>query len=246
MEGAGTYMLAVAQQDAAGNESPLSDALKLVVDLTAPAAPAVPSLDPGSDTGLSSSDGVTSDSTPTFKGSGAEALAAIQLFADGHKVGSTTADADGNWTITSDAITTEGIHLITATQTDLAGHDSQASEAFRLNLDFSAPELTSVPSSIASNGTFVLKFSDLIRIATSIGEVDLYNGANTLLKQIQPGDAEWVTETNGNLEYTVLKLAGLADGSYHLHFTFSSPVNLVGIAATGLLHDISFNVGTTF
>ncbi|MGZ5200364.1 MAG: Ig-like domain-containing protein [Telluria sp.] len=245
MEGAGTYMLAAAQQDIAGNESPLSDALKLVVDLAAPVALAVPSLDPDSDTGLSSSDGVTSDSTPTFKGSGAEAFATIQLFSDSHKVGDTTADADGNWTITSDAITTAGIHSITAMQTDRAGHDAPASAAFSLNLDFDAPALTSVPGSIASNGTFSLKFSDLIQIATSIGEVDLYKDANTLVTTIQPGDAAWVTETNGSAEYTVLKLAGLADGSYHLHFTFSSPVNLVGIAATGLLHDISFNVGTT-
>jgi hypothetical protein len=53
-----------------------------------------------------------------------------------------------------------------------------------------------------------------------------------------------VVESDGIHEYTVLKIAGLTDGSYHLDFLFSSPVNLVGIAATGLLaNDLDFTVG---
>ena len=63
-------------------------------------AGAAPDLSAGSDTGISSTDNVTNDTTPTFTGT-APAGITVQLRADGNVVGTTTAAGDGSWTITS-------------------------------------------------------------------------------------------------------------------------------------------------
>jgi hypothetical protein len=214
-------------------------------DTTPPVALAAPVLDADSDKGLSDSDGITDDNTPTFGGTGAEAFATIRLFSGSTQIGQTTAGADGKWTITSNPLTTEGLHWITAKQSDKAGNESPASPAFKLTLDGTAPTLGPYDSTVAHDGTFLLKFSDLIYIPGSVGEVAVYRN-DTLFTTVKPGDAQWVVETDGTYEYSVLKLAGLVDGAYRLHSEFSSPVNLTGIAATGLLqHDITFTVGGT-
>jgi hypothetical protein len=215
-------------------------------DTVAPVALAAPVLDVDSDNGLSDHDGITTDNTPTFGGSGAEAFASIHLFSGSERIGEATADADGKWTITSKPLTTEGIHWVTATQIDQAGNESPVSPAFKLTIDGSAPTLAPYSSTIPTDGTFLLTFSDLIYIAGSLGEVDLYRN-DTLFKTIKPGDAQWVVETDGTFEHTVLKLAGLPDGFYRLDFEYSSPVNLVGISAPYLLQtDITFEVGGTW
>lgn len=214
-------------------------------DTTPPVALAAPVLDVDSDKGLSDSDGITNDNTPTFGGAGAEAFATIRLFSGSTQVGQATAGADGKWTITSNPLTTEGLHWITAKQIDQAGNESPASPAFKLTLDGSAPALRPYNSTVAHEGTFELKFTDLIYIPGSVGEVAVYRN-DTLFSTIKPGDPQWVVETDGIYEYSVLKLVGLVDGAYRLHTEFSSPVNMTGIASTGLLqNDITFTVGGT-
>lgn len=240
--------LPATMRDMAGNalgEYSIALHTAAAADTTPPVALAAPVLDADSDKGASNSDGITNDNTPTFGGTGAEAFATIRLFSGSVQIGETTAGADGKWTITADPLTTEGIHLITAKQVDQAGNVSPASPAFKLTLDSSAPTLAPVSSTIAHDGTFFLKFSDLIQLAGSVGDVAVYKDG-TLLQTVRPSDANWMVETDGTYEYSVLKLAGLADGAYRLHFEFSSPVNMIGIASTGLLqNDINFSVGVT-
>ena len=59
-----------------------------------------------SDSGASSTDNLTNDTTPTVTGSGAEAGATVTLFdTNGTTVlGTATADGSGNWSITSSAL----------------------------------------------------------------------------------------------------------------------------------------------
>ena len=79
-------------------------------------APSTPDLTAHSDTGASNSDNLTSDTTPSFSGT-AEAGSTVELFADGVSLGSTTADANGDWTFTvadSNALAV-GSFAITAT-----------------------------------------------------------------------------------------------------------------------------------
>jgi len=62
----GTYVYKLSAVDAAGNESALSPGLSVTIDTAAPAAPAAPDLQAASDTGVSSTDNITNDATPTF------------------------------------------------------------------------------------------------------------------------------------------------------------------------------------
>ncbi len=104
-----------------------------ITTATAPAAPSTPDMTAGTDLGVSNSDNITSDATPTFIGT-AEANSTVTLISsvDG-TVGSASADGSGNWTITASALTA-GAHNITATATDTAGNTGAASSALAITI----------------------------------------------------------------------------------------------------------------
>ena len=62
----GTFDYTVTSVDAAGNESAPSPPLRVTIDTEAPAAPAAPDLQAESDLGISPTDNLTNDATPTF------------------------------------------------------------------------------------------------------------------------------------------------------------------------------------
>src|SRR3712207_1602340 len=68
------------------------------VDTAAPGAPSVPQLDEASDSGAKG-DYITSDTTPTLVGT-AEANAKVKILSGNTQVGSATADANGNYSLT--------------------------------------------------------------------------------------------------------------------------------------------------
>ena len=97
-------------------------------------APSAPDLVAASDSGNSSTDNNTNVNTPTVTGNGAEAGATVRLYdSDGTTVlGTATADASGNWSITSSALT-NGVHNLTVKQTDIAGNSSSASSGLSVS-----------------------------------------------------------------------------------------------------------------
>jgi Ca2+-binding RTX toxin-like protein len=106
-------------------------------------APTGLTLTAGSDSGASSTDGVTNDDTPTVTGT-AEAGVTVTLYdTDGVTVlGSDVADGAGDWEITALALS-EGVHSLTAKATD--GPDvSSASTALAVTIDSTAPTATIV------------------------------------------------------------------------------------------------------
>ncbi|WP_230949076.1 Ig-like domain-containing protein, partial [Burkholderia diffusa] len=95
---AGT-VIGVTATDAAGNTGP--SASVTVADLTAPAAPIIVSVtdDAGAIVGALASGGSTDDATPTLSGT-AEAGSTVSVYDGTTLLGTTTADASGNWTFT--------------------------------------------------------------------------------------------------------------------------------------------------
>ena len=155
----GGHKLTATQFDLAGNASAISAALSITVD-TAAAAPSAPDLVAASDsfgpTGTNT-DNITNNSTPTVSGSGAEAGATVTLYdSDGTTVlGTAVADVLGKWTITS-SLLSDGVHILTATQTDIAGNTSAISAALFVKVDTvaaapSAPDLIAASDSGTSN-----------------------------------------------------------------------------------------------
>ena len=91
------------------------------------------------DLGVSSTDNITSDTTPTFTGT-AEAGTTVTILVDGVARGTATATG-GTYSITTTALTA-GTHLVTATATDAAGNLSVASAALSVTVDNVRPTVT--------------------------------------------------------------------------------------------------------
>jgi hypothetical protein len=145
----GTHNITATAKDTTGNVSPASGPLTVVIDTTAPIAPSTPDLTASSDTGISNTDDITSNRTPTFTGT-AEAGSTVTLYSGTANVGSGVADANGNWSITTTSALGNGIRSITAKATDAAGNVGPASAALSVTID-STPPAVGRPDLVAAS-----------------------------------------------------------------------------------------------
>jgi|GEM_PF-280339 len=137
--GAGTHAITERSEDVAGNDGAASAALNIVVDTTAPAAPgtlATPDLIASSDTGASSTDNNTTDTTPTFVGTNTSGSTLHSLVANGTTVGTFTSEAGGTFSVTASTLAL-GSYSIGIQELDAAGNASSTSPA--LGIIVSAP-----------------------------------------------------------------------------------------------------------
>jgi hypothetical protein len=139
--------------DFAGNEGPLTGNLTIVGDDGAPpdAPTAAPTLKGTSDSGFSSTDGVTSATTPTIivslAGTNAVEGDVVKLFANGTATGSTltltAAQAAGTDPVEIPTGTlSTGVNAITARLMDKAGNETAASPELPITVDTVAPVAT--------------------------------------------------------------------------------------------------------
>ncbi|WP_210403277.1 Ig-like domain-containing protein, partial [Salinicola sp. MH3R3-1] len=124
--------------DPTGQESDSSQPFAVVIDTTPPATPTIDSATDDVDPGGMLDDGDnTNDATPILTGT-AEANAVVTILAGGTQIGTVTADDNGDWTFTPDALPDGNVDF-TATATDAAGNVSPASPSFMLSVDTAAP-----------------------------------------------------------------------------------------------------------
>ncbi len=201
--GDGVHSFTATATDTAGNVSAASSALAVTID-TAVSAPSTPDLDAASDTGVSATDNITSDTTPTLTGS-AETGAAVEIFDGASSLGTATADGGGAWSFTT-GLLLAGAHSFTAKATDLAGNVSAASSGLAVTIDTTAPATPSTPDlSVASDtGTSVTDnlTSDttptLTGTATAGTIVAIRDGGSILGSTVANGLGTW-TYTTGVL-----------------------------------------------
>ena len=203
----GTHTVTAQVTDYVGNVSALSAALTLVIDLTAPNTPQITSWGPN--TGSSTTD-FTNVNTPTFSGT-AEANSTVTVLNNGRALGTTTANANGNWQFTSPALQ-GGVLTITATATDAAGNTSQASNPLTFTIDTkapSAPAITGITPDSGIVGDGVTN-SQNIRI--------LGNGvANTTVMVLNNGTSIGTTVVNSSGAWSFdYSHTTLAAGTYQL------------------------------
>ena len=143
----GTYVYTVVAMDAAGNESPADSGLSITIDTDAPPAPTAPKLQPASDTGISDTDNVTSDTTPTFD---VEAFPYFRLRRDGFLTG-----GSGTGTSWTDSVPADGVYAYTLTAVDVAGNESPPSAPLTVTVDTLAPPLLprQLAKLVAGDGT---------------------------------------------------------------------------------------------
>jgi hypothetical protein len=195
----GIHLLNARQTDSAGNVGVLSDFLRIVVDKTA-AAPSVPLLAAASDSGLLSTDGITSVTKPLITGSGAEAGATVEIYDGAIKLGQTSANSSGAWTFTTGAALADGTHTLTAKQTDLAGNTSAASAPLSLTIDTTAAAAPGAPKLARESDSGSLDNDAITKVTNPVisgsgaearATIELYDGGALLAKTTAGADGAW-------------------------------------------------------
>ena len=145
--------------------SPPATPVVMTIDTSAPSAPTGLALATASDTGVSSSDGITKDTTPTIDLTGLEVGNKVIVTAS--KPGSPDVTCViANVTGASESCTfatplsSDGEWTFTAVQVDDAGNSSVASSPMTMQLDTSAGvALTSVPAATGTSATAATSFT---------------------------------------------------------------------------------------
>ncbi len=185
-------------EDVAGNISGLSGALGVTIDTQPPASPpSVPDLcsqtgpncPERSDSGFFDNDDYTNDTTPTSNGT-AEPNGAVTVFDRFNSVtvtlGTAPVNATGSWTFTSPQLL-QGVHNISARNTDVAGNVSTASAELTITIDTAVAPPT-VPDLIAASDSGNLSTDNVTNVSmptfTGAGEangrIEIFAGATSL------------------------------------------------------------------
>lgn len=141
--GEGTHQINGTQYNAnLSSESGFSETYVIVIDTTAPSTSGAPDLVAASDTGTSSTDNLTNDTTPTFSESCSDGNI-IQLVSDDVATGSTTTCSSSSFTATTGTLSA-GDHDIAFTETDISGNISATSTALTISIDATSPVISEV------------------------------------------------------------------------------------------------------
>ena len=217
--------------DPAGNVSTSSD-LSLTIDTT-PLA----SIDADAFAG-----GLSNDSTPDITGSGAQANAPIEVFAnDGGgavSLGTTTADGSGNWTLTSGSTLPDDTYTITVQQTDPAGNVSADGSGVTVEIDTaapSAPVVDTVTDDTGGNGTDGLT-TDTDPVFSGTAEAD-----STVEVFVDGSSIGTVTATGGTWS---IPSSTLTDGTYVVTATATDAAGNTSAASSDFTVVIDSTVDT--
>ncbi|HYP85148.1 Ig-like domain-containing protein [Variovorax sp.] len=204
----GAHSVTVTETRPGATESAPSAAFDFNVDTGVPHAPqnAAAIDDAPSIVGPIANGAATDDATPALSGT-AEAGAVVVVRDNGEVIGSTAADAAGNWHYTPTLA--DGEHAITTTATDPAGNTSAASDPIVITVDTQAPAAT---QPIASDDA-----GPLGNGATTSDTTPSFSGqaeAGSTVEVLDGGQkiGEVVADPNGNWSYT----PALDDGDHSI------------------------------
>lgn len=264
----GTTTPYVVVTDVAGNDSTGANGPAITVDTTTPAAPSgTADMATASDTGTSTTDNITKETTITFTGSaGAVENNALVEFYDGATLlGSTTANADGSYSAAVDlsSLANAGTKNITIKQTDVAGNGpSAASGALAINIDTSAPaapagfDLAAASdsgSNTTDNRTNVTSALQLSGTAEANASIEIKDGATSLTTVTADGSGNWsaTVDLTGEGDHNLTAIAtdtagntGSAGGPFTVTIDTTAPDdNANSLAGNNSYIDITFDSG---
>ena len=215
----GANSLTAQATDAAGNTG-TSAAFVATLDTTPPTL-AVSGISP--DTGVSASDGLTDVATVAVSGTidAADAGLTVAVYDGATLVGTTTANAGGNWSFAGVTLAS-GANSLTAQATDAAGNTG-TSAAFVATLDTTPPTVLSVAASPAS-GTET--FEQVITLTVTLSEPIVVSG----------GTPRLLLNDGGTASYNAAATAALGDPT-KLVFSYTvlaADQTVSGLAVTGI------------
>lgn len=155
--------------------------LKLQI-VNAPPKPAAPALASGSSP--------VNSNEPPLKGT-ATANTTVTIFVDGTSIGTTTADASGNWTYTPESPIADGPHDITITATDGSGNASAASNALALTIDTAPPAAPSEPALVSGSSPISNSQPALSGTAEANSTVTVYVDGTSIGTATADGSGNW-------------------------------------------------------
>jgi len=199
----GSYQASVSATDVAGNRSAKPSTFTIRLDTQSPAVE-VKTMAP--DTGASSTDGVTSSTTPIFTGTAEPGVTIRLLDAQGAILIAGVADSRGAWSLKAPALA-EGAQTLTFQVEDLAGNTQVATRA--LVVDKTAPNLAQVQSITPDTG---VSATDSITSAASVelaGTAEADSQLRIFVQGKQVGSA--TADSQGAWKHTI---ALAADGKY--------------------------------
>ena len=223
----GVYSFTAAATDLAGNSGAASAAYVVNTGIAAPVFTAIVS-----DTGASSSDQITNDTTLIFNGTSAAGAAVTLTRAGAGVIGSTTAATDGTWSFNYTAtILPAGVNTFTATAAT-GGNSSPASPAFLVTVDTTRPTIVSIrrlnPSTAATTGsTLVYR----VTFAEPVGGVDATDFSLTLSSGVTASIASLSAVNSTTYDVTVTGATG--DGTVRLDLK-SSGTGIVDVAGNAI------------
>ncbi len=178
-----------------------------VVDSDTPAAPAAPRLTTTTDTGVSHTDGLTDDATPTVTGN-ARLGAVVTVYAGNTVIGQGTASAStGAYSIAVSGLS-QGSNAISATQT-VHGLTSARGATRTVTLDTTAPAITAVADTvpgIGANGSGIIGTGKKVTFTVTTSEPTYVTGGKPTLTLNDGGVATYEGGSGKNqlkFSYTV-------------------------------------------
>ena len=247
IEGAHTFKYTTT--DPAGNVSPDSPPITVVVDTTKPTTPAVAATvtdDQSPILGNVLDNQPTNDNKPTFSGTGAEPNAVVTIYDDGQPIGSITVAADGTWSFTPTTALGDGTHPIQFDLTDPAGNTSIKSPIINVVVDTTPPTaniaITGISDDTGTAGDFITSDNTLSVNGTVTGlqageklQISLDAGATWTDLVVNAG--QWVyndsrTLANGNYNYSVRAIDAAGNAATPVNQTVTVDTNAPTAAVT--------------
>ncbi|HRP69563.1 MAG TPA: Ig-like domain-containing protein, partial [Turneriella sp.] len=231
-------------KDAAGNNATLTLATPgsaaslgankaIVVDTTAPAAPAALALLAADDTGVSNSDGITNKTSGMTIEGAAEANSTVKVYSPntgGTLLGTVTADGVGNWSLAGLSFT-ETTHTIVATATDGAGNVSVASSVLSVTVDTTADAAPTALDLINASDTGASNSDNITKTTAPSFTVSCVNGSSVQLFDGATVTGSAVTCVGGTASLTT---AVLADGAHSITAKQTDTAGNVSAASAAL------------
>ncbi|MFZ2727405.1 MAG: DUF4347 domain-containing protein, partial [Methylococcaceae bacterium] len=215
-----------------------------------PVAPSITGLSTATDTGSSSTDGITKNNTPTVSGT-AYPNSTVTLYADGSLAGIATANGAGAWSLSPKLALTDGSHTLTTTAT-VGSLISSASSGYTTTIDTIAPSAPVAPAeksgnSVLTNGVNATEAMGNIIITTSLSgsgavagdSIELLLGGSFFVIPLTAGDI-----TAGSVDFTVAGSVLGADGSKSLTSKVIDIAGNIGSASSALTFTLDTAVPT--
>lgn len=221
--GDGDHSLTAEVTDPAGNTSPPSTPIAVVVDTTAPAGATDVTLVNDANQPIN---GATNDTTPTLSGK-AEPGSSV-IIRDGDTVLATVpVDGTGNWSYTPTTPLAEGPHSLTTEVKDAAGNSSGISTPIAVDVDTIAPNVTIDQISVGNK----ISFNEAAGIITISGTASASEAGRTLVLNVNGEPHNVIVGNDGKWSFDLP--AGTLKG-------INGDINI-----TATLTDAAGNTGTT-